>query len=498
MSSEAQDFELVEPDPSALVESLRAFGYSVETSIADLIDNSITAEAKKISIDFLWDGSESKVLILDDGIGMSEEGLRLAMKPGSSNPLDVRSDKDLGRFGLGLKTASFSQARSLTVATKQKGNVSIRRWDLDHVGETKQWQLLKYPREGNEEHFKQLDSMPSGTLIIWELLDRVVGSASKGDEGAKRHFYAARASVEEHLGVVFHRFLKAKRNRIQILCNENKVEPWDPFLENSDATQQLAAENLILDAGPVRVTPFVLPHHSKLEKTVHTNAAGIKGWNASQGFYIYRADRLISAGGWFHSDMKAEPHYSLARIAVNISQGMDADWDIDVRKARARPPAELRDDLQRIARTTRRRAVEVYRHRGKRLSKRAGVTEKVDVWAQKKRDNSISYVLNRDHEIIKAALSIPTEYRSNVKALLDLVERTIPVQQIVLDGYENPERQQDGDVGQLDGALVDAAQDLFLQYRENGTTVEEAKLRILCLEPFFNHPEVIEALSESS
>ena len=138
------NYEISTPGAGALIESLRAVGYSLPTAIADIIDNSIAAKAKNIWLDFYWDGCDSRISILDDGVGMEEDVLSNAMRPGSQSPTDTRDPSDLGRFGLGLKTASFSQSRILSVVSKtSKGEKSRRCWDLNFVSKHNEWRLLK-------------------------------------------------------------------------------------------------------------------------------------------------------------------------------------------------------------------------------------------------------------------------------------------------------------------------------------------------------------------
>ena len=111
------------PRAHTLISATRHIGYSLESAIADLIDNSIAARARNVEIDFI-DTTESYIAILDDGFGMTDEELTSAMQYGSSDPSNNRSENDLGRYGLGLKTASMSQCKKMTVATK--------RWRICH------------------------------------------------------------------------------------------------------------------------------------------------------------------------------------------------------------------------------------------------------------------------------------------------------------------------------------------------------------------------------
>ena len=140
------------PEASSMIETFRAIGYNIETAIADIIDNSISANSKNIWINFEWKGSKTWLSIKDDGIGMNDAELIQAMRPGSKNPLQERNQKDLGRFGLGLKTASFSQARKLTVISKKADYKSVFwTWDLDFVNKTGNWDLIKYLHDENLE-----------------------------------------------------------------------------------------------------------------------------------------------------------------------------------------------------------------------------------------------------------------------------------------------------------------------------------------------------------
>jgi hypothetical protein len=160
-------YDLISPDAGAMIEALRAFGYHLETSVADIIDNSISAEAHNVWIDCTWSGEKSTISITDDGYGMTEEILKNAMRPGSKNSLQERDAKDLGRFGLGLKTASFSQCRRLTVGSKSENKATaIRYWDLDYVNYCGEWRLARPNTENIPQVFSKLDQMGSGTIVF--------------------------------------------------------------------------------------------------------------------------------------------------------------------------------------------------------------------------------------------------------------------------------------------------------------------------------------------
>lgn len=223
MKKQNQQYDIVRPQPESLLQSARSFGYSVETALADLIDNSITAGAKDIKITFGIDRYSSYIKIEDNGKGMNEKELLNAMKMGSFNPLDNRNNNDLGRFGLGLKTASFSQCKRLTVKTRNKSNNEfIRCWDLDIVKEKKDWILLRNCADKNSE--KLLGKFPdigSGTIVLWEKLDRLVESEELKSD--KEHFYRKFVNVRKHLGLVFHRFIEEKKSEFLFSMKSYKL-----------------------------------------------------------------------------------------------------------------------------------------------------------------------------------------------------------------------------------------------------------------------------------
>jgi Histidine kinase-, DNA gyrase B-, and HSP90-like ATPase len=479
-----------------MIESMRAFGYSLSAAIADLVDNSITAGARDIRIDFHWAGDRSRVTVLDDGHGMDGPELSNAMRLGSRSPREERAPNDLGRFGLGLKTASFSQARSLTVASRtSKSAVEIRRWDLDFVTAEARWALLLDPVPGSEQFLESLDRLPSGTLVLLERLDRLAGRLAE-DEGDRDRFLEHIRRVEEHLGMVFHRFL-AGRGGLNIHVNGNAVQPWDPYLSAHAATQRLAPETLAFQGGSVQVQPWVLPYFTKVKGETHRTAQGPKGWNAHQGFYVYRANRLLVAGDYLGLPFRQEEHYKLARIQVDLDNFMDLAWQIDVRKATARIPGALREDMLRIAQRTRQAASDAYRFRGKTIARKSRGALAFAWRRRELRDGAIAYVVNRDHPLIRDALVEAGPARPAFERVLKLVEESVPTTAISMDASEDPEHaharipfhgrtQEVSDMLRLlHGRLVE------------GGAPADAALRVLAgTEPFDSHPEVVAALAE--
>jgi Histidine kinase-, DNA gyrase B-, and HSP90-like ATPase len=488
----------VAPDPGALIESMRAFGYSLPSAMADLIDNSISAEATAIDVEFAWSGSASTLTVIDDGYGMDAAGLIEAMRLGSRSPLETRSATDLGRFGLGLKSAAWSQARSLTVISKSTdGPVLAQRWDLDHVTSTGRWSLLGSTTQTGLTLIQRLEGVPSGTAVLLEQLDRLVGDEPVEDEPARERFLAAVRATEAHLAMVFHRFLTG-RKAITLRVNTRRVEPWDPFLETHDATQRLPTEDLPLEGRKVHVAPHVLPHVSKLDSRTHSDAAGPRGWNAHQGFYVYRARRLLVAGDWLGlSRMQQEEHYKLARIRIDLDNSMDHAWQIDVRKATARIPGPLQPELRRIAQTTRQRAAEAYRFRGKNVARRDGTEAMSFVWERvAHRDGVHTFRVNRHHPVLKALGADSDQAQQAVERALRLAEENLPVEAIVLDARENPE-----DRARLPFAGRDSEVDEMLRNAHaamvgTGTDPRAALRSLAAIEPFEAYPEIVQILAE--
>ena len=488
-----EDYEIVEPDPAALSESLRAFGYTPETSIADLVDNSISAGARTIDVIFHWSGRESWVAVVDDGHGMSDAELRLAMKPGSRNPREIRDADDLGRFGLGLKTASFSQCRHLTVTSQRAGETPCsREWSLDEIVRSGEWRLLRSEVGPGVTLAHEAGHKKAWTVVRWSQCDRIAGDTDVDDVSAQRDFHSIVERVSGHLSMTFHRFIGGKRLRIRV--NGRTLERWDPFLDSNPATQNLGEEILHYAGGKAVITPYVLPHRSKLKPDEYNTAGGPAGWNALQGFYVYRNRRLLVAGDWLGLRLTKEEHYKLARIEIDITNETDEAWQIDVRKSVAVPPPEVRSELARIAKATRERAVTVYRHRGKAVTRdaRTGVSL---LWVQKARHGKIRYEIDRTHPAVERALGSPN--RSNVTALIRLIEETIPVPLISINASEHP----DDHAAPLEGVtprqVVELARDFHEIFMARGETFEEAIRSVMATDPFHLYPELAEDLASN-
>ena len=485
------------PRAGAMLEALRGLGYSTAAALADIIDNSVSAEATEVRVDFAWVGTTSRISILDDGRGMDDAELESAMRLGDKSPLDPRAPEDLGRFGMGLKTASFSQCRRLTLASVKAGARACLRWDLDALAANPDggWLLFEGPAKGSETFLAPLANRPAGTLVLWETLDRIVTAGYKPDD-----FNDLIDRVEAHLAMVFHRLLQGPKPRLRLVLNGRAVTPWDPFMMGHPAkpwASSIARTNT--DAGPIEVECHVLPHKDKLSASEFDVAGGPEGWTAQQGFYVYRNERLLVAGGWLGLGQgrawNREEAQRLARIRLDIPNTADAAWKIDIRKSTARPPVSLRPWLTRLAEGTRERARKVFAFRGTPGPGPGGVPVE-QAWHIERTKAGARYRIDEKHPAVAAVLDGKGERLPLVRAMLRVIEETVPVQRIWLDTAENKETPRTGFAGEPPEAVVSVLKTLFADLvGRRGMSAEAAKRTLMVTEPFQNFPALVAALS---
>jgi Histidine kinase-, DNA gyrase B-, and HSP90-like ATPase len=492
-------FRSAPPKASAMLESLRGLGYSPETAIADTIDNSISARAANVHLTFKWDGKNSYIAIVDDGCGMSVDALDSAMRLGDRDPLQQRGAGDLGRFGLGLKTAALSQGRRLTVLSRDSLlNDACFSWDLDVLAEAKDgdWRLLEGPDYGSRHILTLLPVGRPGTLVLWEVLDRLVPAGTN-----QQDFLDTIDRVERHLAMVFHRFLEGSRPRLKLTINGEPVHAWNPFSASVTAPPWSSpVDYLNSDTSECSVQCFVLPHRDRLTKGEFDSAAGVSGWNAQQGFYVYRNERLLVAGSWLGLGSpriwtKDEVH-RLARIRLDIKNESDSDWKIDIRKSIAKPPFGIRQRLTSLGEDTRRRARAVFAHRGT-VPRRPNDEPIFEAWESVVTAGVTRYKVNRNHPAVRSVLDSPLAIDGEVDVMLNLLESTIPVQRIWLDTVEErtaPHAEPDGDEEKVKQMLDVIYRSLLNQQYSS----ERARERLLRTEPFQRYPKLVANLPENS
>jgi anti-sigma regulatory factor (Ser/Thr protein kinase) len=343
----------VEMVPSAwrLMQSLRDMGYDFVSAVADLIDNSIEAGAHQVTIDVHFEGDDSWIRVADEGRGMSLEELLEAMRYGSAGKYD---EDDLGKFGLGLKTASLSQCQRLTVTSHAKASDDIVAfcWDLDHIEKTNRWEALRLRKAEIWESTRKFLRGKSGTVVLWQRLDRILGYHHPYGASASRALNNMCRELEEHLAMVFHRFLAGDvpGKELKIIVNGYDVLPWDPFARSEPKTKSLDSIKFKLEHegtfGHMVLRPYILPHHNDFSsQAAFDKASGPRKWNLQQGFYIYRANRLIQSGGW--SGIRTmDEHDKLARIALEFPPALDNAFKINVAKMRVQIPAQIREKVK--------------------------------------------------------------------------------------------------------------------------------------------------------
>lgn len=481
----------IAPRASMLIESMRDIGYSLETALADVIDNSIAAGAGRIGIVVDPSDTEPRIAIVDDGEGMTGSALLDAMRAGSRNPLDVRDKDDLGRFGLGLKTASFSQCRRLTVVTRKAGVTSAAIWDLDHVAATDRWEILipDYP-----DTLPLADTLGStGTAVIWERLDRLHGALV----GAQRDEVLVRRLGEaaRHLALVFHRYLapEPRQRRVMIDLNGQDLKGHDPFGSGHAATQRLDVEEILIRGHRVVIEPFTLPHHSKLTSDEYESLGGDAGYLRNQGFYLYRERRLIIHGTWFGLARHAATT-NLSRIRIDMPKELDADWKIDVKKASAQPPPVLRTRLRQLVEQIGASSKRVYTHKGQRID----VGKRLDVWSRVQDKGQIRYRFNTEHPAWDGLMAdLPEAFRPRIRALVELMESMIPFDAIFADRGGDPKATLAAPVA--DESFVLLARDTYLHLNAGTEERSEKVIEMMShCEPFASRWEETQVILKAA
>jgi hypothetical protein len=468
--------EIAKPKPKSTINSYRSFGYNLSTAIADIIDNSISARATEIQIEYNWKGQDSFISISDNGFGMDKEELVLAMTPGSKDPEEERNEKDLGRFGMGLKTASFSQCKGLTCITKKENHATIKRcWDIDYINDVDEWQLLDYVSDNS--FLNKVNNQKSGTLVLWQKLDRIVGNADISNETVKNAFYQEMINVRHHLSLVFHKFIESKR--IKIFFQNEEIEPHNPFLLNLNPKPEMGLPEKF---GNVEITYFILPHMSEIGKSDYEGSGGSLGWFQQQGFYIYRGDRLLVAADWLGLEKKRD-YSKLARISVSLSNENDFNWHLDIKKSTANPPIEIRRELSRIAKIAIIKSAKIYNWRGQKIFSEASNRNHEPLWTdEKNREGIKKYKINRKHPII---ISLLSENSKLAGKALKLLEENVPIELILSNQNEDPafhELEKHSETPSDD--LLNLGIELYKIYVQQGIPESLAKQQIMSSTPF--------------
>ena len=479
------------PNPKATVDAIRAIGYSFESALADIVDNSIPVMSSSISIVAHWDGSDSWCAILDDGYGMTEESLREAMRVGSNGGLEHRNQNDLGKFGMGLKSAGFSQARRITVISKTKTTKPCQRtWDIDYMEQSGEWDALLECSEFASK-FAEKNLGLQGTIVFLEKLDGpldVIGSKSSDPE-RQSIFLQQVSSLTIHLGMVFGRIM-TQNKKLRVTVNGSEIVPWLPYFEHS-ATQDCPDETLTLKGSKIRCRSYVLPHPERLtSQSEMEEMSGPGGLTFNQGFYIYRKDRLIMHGIWFERKHVKDRDHNLARLEIDIPEALDKDWGLTVDKGRVSPPKAMSGELRRLADRVRAKSQAVYRSRGKTNSVRRTPSGPVTpVLEIKTRHGKKIVEVNVKHPLVSQVLA-GSDSRST-KAFLGIFNESLQIllnQTQEIDVSLAEQREENPPLG-----LRECVEILFETFANEGKlNRNEIKKKLLTIDPIFRYPNIVE------
>lgn len=489
IEGEIMESKVILPYAPILVESTRSIGYSFESALADIIDNSISKGAKEIHIRFDANAPQY-VAVIDDACGMSDEELVSAMRYGSKSSQDVRDVNDLGRFGLGLKMASLSQCRKLTVITKQNGKVFAAQWDLDFIIEKKDW-IIKTFRGKEVENFRffaELSQRVSGTIVMWEDFDRMLNGAVN----PRKVFDEKIELAYNHVALVFHRFTgdEVPSRRLKIYFNNSKVEPIDPFLSNHPATQPLTEQTLLVENGIIKVKPYVLPFASKLTARDKKQLGDLADLRHNQGFYVYRNRRLIIWGTWFRL-IKQHELNKLARVRVDIPNSLDALWEIDIKKSAASLPDVIKRNLVSIVENAVGRSERVYRYRGRRI-----VDDDLQhIWNIVENRGAFQYLIDRDFPLVRQLEnSLDEAGLQYLDSLIKMIEDTFPYGDVYFRMAKNENSVQTSSLEFEEAYKV--GRDMVDSFKSMNGDVGTFLKTLSKIDFFIKYPEVVAKLQE--
>lgn len=484
---------ILPPNAASFSQSMRDIGYSLETAIADLIDNSISADAKTIRVCF--DGFETPhpcLAIIDDGNGMTDTVALEAMRPGSRDPRRKRDPNDLGRFGLGLKTASFSQCLSLTVITRKNNSTFAACWDLDLISQRNEW-VAQVLSAAEIQELPLVDQLgEQGTCVLWQKLDRLLESSQY--LSSRIEVYTRLERVEQHLALIYHRYLSGeyRKRKIAILVNGHSVEPFDPFCTSHKATQMLPEEIVRIDGEEIRIQPFILPHHSKLPKAEYDFYHNRSDFVSNQGAYVYRNGRLMVWGDWFRLVAKTEAT-KLARVRIDFTNALDEYWTIDIKKSRAYPPPQVREKLGHIINRITEQSRRVHTGRGERLLHQ----QEHPLWLRYPDRKGTRYGINREHPLLTAfANKVDPQMMNAFNHILTVIESAVPVEAIYADYSTFPqvfEEKPDISTEMLQQAITAIAELFRTSGKLDKTRLSNA---ILAVPPYSQYREITQKIIE--
>ncbi len=507
----AQKIHNCPPDPASHFQSIKSIGYDINRAISDIIDNSISANAKNIYIIHHFDNEKTKIAILDDGDGMNKDELINGMRLNSKNPVDDREDQDLGRFGLGLKSASFSQCDILTVRSKKNGGDCTASWDLDLITKDNNYSLILNPeRKDGEFVLELLDKFNSGTIVLWEKLNEENFQDPNINKN-KQNFNSIIAKMHEYIGMIFHRFIGLGGGvNISITTIDGFTDPankpisvkaWDPYL--MEKSQKLPDE--VIDNDLVVVTPYILPYHTKISQKEQIKLEGINGQLNHQGFYVYRNKRLIIPGTWFGFFAKHN-QYNTVRIRIDLPNNRDHEWMLDISKSEVSPPALILPKLKAIARNATGKAKETLAFKGRARARKAKHSKDLYIWnVVDFREGKKGFQINRNHHLVRQIIDaiVIKENQNRVKDLLTLIEKNLPIVAISNE-FTTDQKSVEIEHSDSDYLFNNTKKDpltkfreIYISFRKQGRSEEYSFNQTIAMEPFIHNASVYESLKDA-
>jgi len=411
-------------------------GYEFESAIADIVDNSLDAKARNIfvEIDIAHGGY---VAVSDDGEGMSKEKLTEALSLAASAfqpslETESLSRSRLGKFGMGLKTASISQARVLTVVSKRKSQVNAIRLDLDILATRQNWDAdsLSTDEIADLPFISKILSATQGTLVIWQNLDRLLENV---DEPSK--FLAGRVTtLTDALALTFHRLLGTKEQGVRLFINEKLITPLDLFLEANSHTQVSRPESFSIGTDSIIYKAFTLPGAKRLTPLQALRADLGEDLHEWQGFYFYRNERLIAREGWRGLSRNSKLSQN-TRVQVDLPAGLDSLAGIEITKSivKRMPPAFLKSLKERLP---------FLQGASKRLNTFKGrrIDEGVqNLWSKfRSNENGFWYEVNLENSLLRELLAeLDPVSTQRVRALIKSLQSSFPYHDLAWEYSRN-------------------------------------------------------------
>jgi hypothetical protein len=426
--------EVADPNPEYLIKSIAEQGYSLESSLADLMDNSVSANSNKIEVLIKMEQEPFTLFVADNGHGMDEDALKVNMQFPSNSPEIERNAFDLGRFGLGMKTASFSQTRCFTVISRKKGtkNYSGRTWDVNYLKQVGKWRLIVNTQEEitrliqqyhslSEGYLNRFENFEANTIVIWKGLYKFENylEVDNRQSALKKQITEV---TSDYLSLVFHRYMERKSNQLQIRINNNLITAFNPFPTSIPDFRPIEFKQKNFSTDTIKIEGFVLPSRS-IDESQNISIWTTKNRSLMdmEGIYIYRADRLIHFGGW-NGIIKKAPRLQLARLRVDIGNSVDHLLHLNVAKSQIEIPHDLTAAFEKYIDELKSQAEREFFNRGIRRFSSNRKKDNVQLFERKSSSKGTLLEVNISFPLLKSLMS---ELKKEQVAKLNMVIRMI-------------------------------------------------------------------------